>query len=74
MAEQAADLGKAAAMDATKAGATVAKKTANFAMSDEGRAIITDGVKNGVALGTAVATGNTVGAVIGGAKLAKDGL
>ena len=43
-------------------------------MSDEGKAIIIDGVQNGIALGTAAATGNTMGAVIDGVKLAKDGV
>jgi len=42
-------------------------------MSDTGKAIIRDGIQNGVALGTAAASGNIMGAVIDGAKLAKDG-
>ena len=66
-------MGKAAALDAASAGATLSTKTANFAMSEEGKAVIQHGVKDGVAFGSAVATGNALGATVNGAKLAKDG-
>lgn len=70
---QAAAFGEAAALDSAQAGAALATKTANFAMSDQGKLIIQDGVQNGVQVGTSLATGNTVGAVVGTAKLARDG-
>ena len=43
-------------------------------MSEQGQAIIKDGVHNGVALGTHAATGNTLGAINDGLNLGKDAL
>jgi hypothetical protein len=57
-----------------KMGANVAGRATNYAMSEQGRAVIADGIHNGVALGTHAASGNTVGAIADGIKLGKDGI
>jgi len=41
-------IGGKVALKTAKAGAVVGTKAANFAMSDDGRAIISDGVQAGV--------------------------
>lgn len=59
---------------AAKTGANVAGRATNYAMSQQGQAVIKDGIHNGVALGTHAATGNTLGAVNDGLNLGKDAL
>ena len=59
---------------AAKTGANVAGRATNYAMSQQGQAVIKDGIHNGVALGTHAATGNTLGAINDGLNLGKDAL
>ena len=59
---------------AAEVGGTLAAKGTNFIMSDQGQSIITNGISDSIALGTAIASGNVVGGIIDGVKLAKGGI
>merc|ERR1712178_324366 len=59
---------------AAHVGANVAGRATNYAMSEQGQAVIKDGIHNGMALGAHAASGNTLGAINDGLNLGKDGI